>query len=62
VKFKEALAREEAWQKRDVAAEVDDRKRGYNSMRSSEVSMEDMEAYRLKKNKRDDPMANFVDE
>lgn len=60
-KFKEAVAKEEAWQKRDAAVELDDRKRGYNSMKTSEVSMEDMEAYRLKKNKRDDPMANFMD-
>lgn len=39
---------------------VDDRKRGYNSMQSVDVTPEDMEAYRLKKLKRDDPMADLL--
>lgn len=34
----------------------DGKKRGYNSMASVEVTPEDMEAYRLKKGKREDPM------
>jgi len=37
-------------------------KRGYNSMQSVEMSQEDMEVYRLKRVKADDPMANYVDE
>lgn len=38
----------------------DDRKRGYNSMTTVDVSVEDMEVYRLKKNKAEDPMAAFM--
>jgi len=57
-KVKEALARAEDWRKEAAKeAELDDRKRGYNSMRSIDVQPEDMEAYRLTKLKRDDPMA-----
>ena len=32
---------------------------GYNSMKGVDVSIEDMEAYRMSKTRRDDPMANF---
>ncbi len=39
--------------------EVDDRKRKYNSMTSSDVTKEDMEAYRLTKANNDDPLANI---
>jgi len=37
-----------------------ERKRGYNSMKSTEVTEEDMEVYRLKKIRSDDPMAKFL--
>ena len=37
-----------------------DRKRSYNSMKSVEMTVEEMEAYRLRKVKRDDPMAAFM--
>jgi len=37
-------------------------KRGYHSMHSVEMSQEEMEMYRLKRVKADDPMANYVDE
>jgi pre-mRNA-processing factor SLU7 len=39
----------------------DERKRGYNSMQSVDVTAEDMEVYRMKKVKGDDPMAAFLD-
>merc|ERR1712195_178519 len=35
-------------------------KRGYNSMKSTEVTEEDMEVYRMKKIRSDDPMAKFL--
>ena len=43
-----------------AAAAADDRKRGYNSMQAVDVTLEDMEAYRLKKTKREDPMAHLL--
>lgn len=42
-------------------AEQEERKRSYNSMQSVDVTPEDMEAYRLTKVKRDDPMAALLD-
>ena len=39
----------------------DERKRGYNSMQSVDVTAEDMEVYRMKKVKADDPMAALLD-
>jgi pre-mRNA-processing factor SLU7 len=44
----------------DTDKETDDRKRGYNSMETSEVTIEDMEVYRAKKVKADDPMAAYM--
>ncbi|GLE05307.1 hypothetical protein PINS_up014320 [Pythium insidiosum] len=41
--------------------ETDDRKRKYNSMANYEVDAEEMEAYKLTKTRRDDPMAQFLD-
>jgi pre-mRNA-processing factor SLU7 len=58
---REAVRKQEEWQRRDHTAEADDRKRGYNSTTAIDVTAEDMEAYRLKKTKRDDPMAAFAD-
>lgn len=40
--------------------DVGDRKRTFNSMQSIDVSIEDMEAYRMLKVQRDDPMANLL--
>lgn len=41
--------------------EADDRKRKYNSAsRAQDVSVEDMEAYRLQKSRHEDPMAQFL--
>lgn len=48
-------------QKAKASASGDDRKRGYNSMQNVDVTVEDMEVYRMKKTKGDDPMAAFMD-
>lgn len=40
--------------------ESSEKKRSYNSMENVNVTVEDMEAYRLTKISRDDPMANFL--
>ena len=40
--------------------ESSEKKRSYNSMENINVTVEDMEAYRLTKISRDDPMANFL--
>jgi len=50
--------KDEEKQRKNYANEKDDRKRGYNSMKGSntEVTPEELEAYRLKKQKYDDPM------
>lgn len=37
------------------------KKREYNSMKNVEVTVEDMEVYRLKRQKEEDPMAKFMD-
>jgi len=44
---------------------IDERKRKYNSLKSDintqqEPSEEELEAYRLKKHRHDDPMAQFI--
>lgn len=39
----------------------EERKRGYNSMQTVDVSVEDMEVYRMKRVKGDDPMAALLD-
>jgi pre-mRNA-processing factor SLU7 len=58
-KLEKALIQEDYRQKQPE--EKDDRKRGYNSSSSItyDVSPEEMEAYRLKKQRSDDPMQNF---
>lgn len=60
-RFKKAMVEEEALSKKRV--ETDDRKRQYNSSSKEQydVTEEDMEAYRLKRQRADDPMRNFVD-
>lgn len=47
---------------REAVAAADERKRGYNSLRSNDVHVteEDMEAFRLKRARGDDPMAAFA--
>lgn len=56
-----AIKRQEEWSKRDSSEDADDRRRSFNSMKSVDVKAEDMEAYRLKKSRREDPMASFQD-
>jgi pre-mRNA-processing factor SLU7 len=60
-KLKEAHKRAEEFQRRDHHNDADDRKRGYNSMQNVDVTLEDMEVYRLNKSKGDDPMAAFAE-
>jgi len=57
-KLKAAIAKEKAFQAAEV--EQDDKKRKFNSFQSSEVTPEEMEAYRMgKTNDFNDPMAKF---
>ena len=39
---------------------ADEKTRAYNSMKTIDVGLEDMEAYRLKRQRKDDPMAAFL--
>lgn len=57
-KLASALEKEKKFQQ-EGGEERDDRKRKYNSMVSSDVTAEEMEAYRMMKNKAEDPMANI---
>ena len=58
-KLKAALKRQRAAQA--AAAEVDDRKRKYNSFAGGEeVTPEEMEAYRMTRARADDPMAKLL--
>lgn len=58
-KVDQAIKKYDEWEKNGQASDdkASDRKRGYNSMSAVDVTAEDMEAYRLKKSKREDPMA-----
>ncbi len=57
-KLREAIKRQEAAAARGDEDERDDRKRGFNSLKEDfNVSAEDMEAYRLKRSRAEDPMA-----
>ncbi|KAJ0397760.1 hypothetical protein ATCC90586_005148 [Pythium insidiosum] len=58
-KLKKALKK--AKKEKAADTEVDERKRKYNSMANYEVNAEEMEAYKLTKSRRDDPMAQFLD-
>ncbi|EFN52055.1 hypothetical protein CHLNCDRAFT_139273 [Chlorella variabilis] len=60
-KLREALKRQEKHEKEDDE-ELDDRKRKYNSLagQALDVTQEEMEAYRIKKSRGDDPLA-FID-
>ena len=57
-KLREAMKRQAAADKAP-AGDDDDRKRTYNSMKSTDVTVEDIEAYRRTRQKADDPMANI---
>lgn len=64
-KVKESVKRlkEEERRRREAGGDVqqdDDRKRGYNSMHTDDVNLEDMEAYRRVKLQRNDPLAAFA--
>eukprot|EP00658_Telonema_sp_P-2_P045346 TRINITY_DN3328_c0_g1_i1.p1 TRINITY_DN3328_c0_g1~~TRINITY_DN3328_c0_g1_i1.p1 ORF type:complete len:554 (+),score=197.21 TRINITY_DN3328_c0_g1_i1:214-1875(+) len=60
-KMKKALAKhakeQKEWREGEEAGEM---KRKYNSMKSTEVTEEEMEVYRMKKIRSDDPMAKFL--
>lgn len=56
-KVKDALSKSST----SGAVSLDDRKRTYNSMQAVDVTLEDMEAYRLKRGKEEDPMAALLD-
>ena len=62
-KLKVALAKE--GERVKARAERDERKRGYNSLRGegegNDMTPEEMEAYRMKKMRADDPMLKFKD-
>mmetsp|Transcript_9499 Transcript_9499/g.12885 ORF Transcript_9499/g.12885 Transcript_9499/m.12885 type:complete len:567 (+) Transcript_9499:54-1754(+) len=57
-KLQLALAKEEEINRKGV--ETDDRKRGYNVHHNTDVTDEEMEAYRLKKQRADDPMKEIT--
>jgi pre-mRNA-processing factor SLU7 len=54
-------ARLKAVENESTVGKGDDRKRGYNSMQSVEVTVEDMEVYRMKKAKGEDPMEALME-
>jgi pre-mRNA-processing factor SLU7 len=56
-KLMDALKREEARDRGDGEDGGDERKRGYNVSHDVDVTEEDMEAYRMKRQRKDDPMA-----
>lgn len=55
-KLADALRREDARERGEGAEGVDERKRGYNVSHEVDVTEEDMEAYRMKRQRKDDPM------
>ncbi|KAG6602787.1 Pre-mRNA-splicing factor SLU7 [Phytophthora cinnamomi] len=57
-KLKKAIKK--AAKEKKKQAEVDDKKRKYNSMGNYEVNAEEMEAYKLLKSRGDDPMAKVL--
>lgn len=58
----QALVAEEARLKHvELLLQIDERKRGYNSMyETKEPTEEEMEAYRMKRQRPEDPMASFL--
>lgn len=59
-RLKKALEKEKKKLKQNKDEDEDDRKRKYNSMMSTDVTEEEMEAYKMAKLRDDDPMAKFV--
>ncbi|XP_032885542.1 pre-mRNA-splicing factor SLU7 isoform X3 [Amblyraja radiata] len=61
-KLNKALVAEEARLKHvELLLQIDERKRGYNSMyETKEPTEEEMEAYRMKRQRPEDPMASFL--
>lgn len=60
-RLKKALAKEKKLAKKGKDDDdFDDKKRKYNSMKSTDVTEEDMEAYKMAKMRDDDPMAKFL--
>ena len=61
-KLRDALAKHKAHD--EAAAEMDDRKRKFNSIGGNEeVTLEEMEAYRISRSRgAEDPMAKFLNE
>ncbi|XP_066922401.1 pre-mRNA-splicing factor SLU7-like [Clytia hemisphaerica] len=62
-KLRKALeAEDERNRKMDEVLKLDERKRGYNSLNlnNAEPTVEEMEAYRMKRSLQDDPMAQFM--
>lgn len=60
---KQALeAEDERNRKMDEVLKTEERKRSYNSLNvnSAEPTEEEMEAYRMKRSREDDPMAQFM--
>lgn len=57
-KLKKAIKK--AAKEKKKQAEVDDKKRKYNSMGNYEVNAEEMEAYKLLKSRGEDPMAKVL--
>ena len=55
-------AEDERNRKMDEILKLDERKRGYNSLNlnNAEPTEEEMEAYRMKRPRQDDPMAQFM--
>jgi len=58
-RLKAALEAEDRTKRQDED-EDSDRKRSYNSMKTTDVTDEEMEAYKMKKVRDDDPMAKFL--
>ena len=69
-KLKAAMKREEEFYKDAIQqaqgsnssnnTTTDNKSTGYNSMKTIDVGLEDMEAYRLKRQRKDDPMFNLL--
>lgn len=62
-KLRKALAAEdERNHKMEGIMKLDERKRSYNSLQADnrEPTEEEMEAYRMKRNRQEDPMAQFL--
>jgi pre-mRNA-processing factor SLU7 len=61
-KLRKAIEKEEEFQKNFDKEDTEEKKRKYNSFTSTEVTAEEMEAYRMKKSRSDDPMSKIDSE